>query len=111
MTQTYRITEQATGESFSCQAGQSVLKAMEQAGRKCVPVGCRGGGCGFCKIQVRVGEYECGKMSRVHVPPEAVAKGEVLACRIYPQTDLIIECLPQPAAGLANRQTRTTAQR
>ncbi|WP_431475415.1 2Fe-2S iron-sulfur cluster-binding protein [Marinobacter sp. KM021] len=42
---------------------------------KCVPVGCRGGGCGFCKIRVLEGDFECGKMSKVHAPPEAVEKG------------------------------------
>ncbi len=39
-------------------------------------------------------------MSKVHIPPEAIDQGEVLACRIYPLTDLTIECLPQPTAGL-----------
>ena len=76
MAQVYRITEQCSGKSFECEAGQSVLKAMEQRGMKCVPVGCRGGGCGYCKIQVLAGEFECGKMSKVHVPPEALKKRE-----------------------------------
>ena len=107
----FQVFNQTTGESFSCQEGQSVLKAMEQRGLKCVPVGCRGGGCGFCRIRVLEGEYECGKMSRVHVPPEAIEKGEVLACRIYPLTDLTIECLPQPTVGLTNSQTKTTDSR
>ena len=37
MAQVYRITEQCSGKSFECEAGQSVLKAMEQRGMKCVP--------------------------------------------------------------------------
>lgn len=111
MGQTYRITEQSTGQSFDCAPDQSILKAMEQRGLKCVPVGCRGGGCGFCKVTVISGDYECGKMSKVHVPPECRERGEVLACRIYPRTDLIIECRPQPAAELTNKQTTTRALR
>ncbi|MBC7182872.1 MAG: 2Fe-2S iron-sulfur cluster binding domain-containing protein [Marinobacter sp.] len=105
------MTEECSGQSFLCTAGQSVLKAMEQQGLKCVPVGCRGGGCGFCKVTVLSGDYSCGKMSRVHVPPEALDKGEVLACRIYPLTDLIIECWPQqPAARLENEHSTTSTQ-
>ena len=39
---------------------------------------------------------------------EAIDKGEVLACRIYPLTDLIIECVPQPEAAF-EEQTTTKA--
>ena len=105
MAQVYRITEQCSGKSFECEAGQSVLKAMEQRGMKCVPVGCRGGGCGYCKIRVVEGEFECGKMSKAHVPPEAIEKGEVLACRIYPLTNLPIECMPLPEGALVRQTT------
>lgn len=111
MAQTFRISEQRSGHVFDCEPGQSVLKAMEQRGLRCVPVGCRGGGCGFCKIRVLAGDYDCGKMSRVHVPPEALEKGEVLACRIYPKSDLTIECQPQDAVGLTTKRTTTRAMR
>ncbi|HBC35856.1 MAG TPA: ferredoxin [Marinobacter adhaerens] len=104
----FQVSNRTTGDHFSCQEGQSVLKAMELAGKKCVPVGCRGGGCGFCKIRIVEGDFECGKMSKAHVPPEAIDKGEVLACRIYPLTDLIIECVPQPEAAF-EEQTTTKA--
>lgn len=90
---------------FWCLQGQSLLTAMERYALKVVPVGCRGGGCGFCKIRVVEGEYECGKMSRAHAPPEAIKQGKVLACRIYPVTDLIIECLPPTASGNTSGQT------
>jgi len=102
MGESYQVTEQYSGQTFRCKAGQL----------KCVPVGCRGGGCGFCKVAVLSGDYACGKMSRVHVPPEVLAQGEVLACRIYPLTDLIIECRPQqPAARLTNEHTTTIVMR
>lgn len=111
MVKYFQITEQCSGQSFRCKPGQSVLKAMEQQGLKCVPVGCRGGGCGFCKVTVLSGDYECGKMSRVHVPPEALEQGEVLACRVYPLTNLIIECRPQQSAvGLVTEQSTTNTQ-
>ena len=111
MAEAYQITERNSGNTFRCKSGQSVLKAMEQQGKKCVPVGCRGGGCGFCKVTVLSGEYDCGKMSRVHVSPQAMEQGEVLACRIYPLSNLIIECRPQSAVGLASEHTTTKAMR
>ncbi|MHA7923824.1 MAG: 2Fe-2S iron-sulfur cluster-binding protein [Marinobacter sp.] len=107
----FQVTNRTTGDCFTCSEGQSVLKAMEQRGMKCVPVGCRGGGCGYCKIRVVEGEFECGKMSKAHAPPEAIEQGKVLACRIYPLTDLIIECLPPSAPGNTSEQTTTKALR
>ncbi|MBC7184589.1 MAG: 2Fe-2S iron-sulfur cluster binding domain-containing protein [Marinobacter sp.] len=102
----FEVLNRTTGDRFQCEEDQSVLKAMEQVGKKCVPVGCRGGGCGYCKIRVIEGEFSCGKMSKAHCPPEARDKGEVLACRIYPRTDLMIECMPPTVASLAE-QTKT----
>ncbi|WP_323754162.1 2Fe-2S iron-sulfur cluster binding domain-containing protein [Marinobacter sp.] len=104
----FLVSNRTTGDHFLCQEGQTVLKAMELAGKKCVPVGCRGGGCGFCKIRIVEGDFECGKMSKAHVPAEAIDKGEVLACRIYPLTDLTIECVPLPEAAF-EEQTTTKA--
>lgn len=110
MAESYEVIEQASGQSFRCKSGQSVLKAMTLKGLKCVPVGCRGGGCGFCKVTVLSGDYECGKMSRVHVPPEAIGKGEVLACRVYPLTDLVIEYRPQAQAAATHKSELTTTK-
>ncbi|WP_110070740.1 2Fe-2S iron-sulfur cluster binding domain-containing protein [Halomonas sp. A11-A] len=90
----FEVFNQTTGDRFTCKEGQSVLKGMEQVGIRCVPVGCRGGGCGYCMIKVLSGSYECGKMSKRHVPVESMEKGEVLACRIYPKNNLVIECQP-----------------
>lgn len=95
------VFNHTTGDHFICQKGQSVLKGMELRGLNCIPVGCRGGGCGFCKIQVLKGHFQCGKMSKRHAPPEAVKQGAVLACRTYPLTDLVIECMPLPDGAFA----------
>jgi len=111
MSHAFEVTEQRSGIRFHCEPGQSVLKAMEQQGLKCAPVGCRGGGCGFCKVIVLSGDYECGKMSKVHVTPESRACGEVLACRIYPLSNLTIECRPRESAEMAKQQTTTKSMR
>lgn len=91
----YEIRETVSGQTFRCLPGQSVLRAMEQQGKRCVPVGCRGGGCGLCKVRVLSGDYQCGRMSCSQVPPEAAKQGLALACQLYPRADLYIECLRQ----------------
>jgi ferredoxin len=63
---------------------------MHALGRRDIPVGCRGGGCGVCKIEVVSGTYVIGKMSRVHVSLEDEARGIVLACQVRPRSDLVV---------------------
>jgi len=90
-----------TGESFRRGEEQHLLQGMQtfQVGApmlKVIPVGCRGGGCGICRIRIHSGEYEAKKMSRKHIPEADQAEGIALACRIYPRSELVIEVLPQP---------------
>jgi ferredoxin len=87
----YQVIIKGTDDTFNCAANRNVLKAMEQLGRKGIPVGCRGGGCGVCKVRILTGEYRCRKMSRAHVSEEEQEKGYVLACRCEPQSNLVIE--------------------
>lgn len=84
----HRIEIADTGESYPCRESQSLLKAMESLGRKGIPVGCRGGGCGVCKIRITSGEVRCRKMSRAHVSEEEERHGVVLACRTSPASDV-----------------------
>ncbi|HCE6398420.1 MULTISPECIES: 2Fe-2S iron-sulfur cluster binding domain-containing protein [Pseudomonas] len=102
----FEISMQSGGERFTCPPRQSVLQAMERDGLNCVPVGCRGGGCGLCKVQVLAGDYLCGPMSSRHVPPEARAQGQVLACRLYPLSDLMIECCARLEVAAAITQQK-----
>lgn len=104
MTDTFAITELVKGLHFSCDSDQSLLKAMELAGKRCIPVGCRGGGCGLCKVQIRSGEYSCGPMSKKHVDASARRCGQVLACRVYPLTDLTFEYRPAPELASNTQQ-------
>ena len=59
-----------------------------------IPVGCRGGGCGVCRIRVVAGEYTTRRMSRKHVSEADEAAGIALACRVVPASDLIVELAP-----------------
>lgn len=78
-------------DTFRCPADQGVLIAMERSGRRGIPVGCRRGGCGECKVRVLSGTYRLGKMSRLQVTEEEQAEGWALACRLYPTSKLEIE--------------------
>lgn len=86
-----RISMLDTGEDYLCHENETVLAGMERLGRRGIPVGCRGGGCGICKIRVLAGRYQGRKMSRTYVSAEEEASGTVLACRILPQEDLDVE--------------------
>lgn len=78
-----RLTQ--TGESFSCAESETLLQGMVRIGRKGIPVGCVNGGCGVCKISVRVGSVrKVGAMSRAHVSAEEEVRGVCLACRVSP---------------------------
>lgn len=91
--QAHQILIADTGERFTCTPGENILKAMERLNRRGIPVGCRGGGCGVCKVQVRRGQYTAHKMSRAHVSVEEEAAGVGLACRLLPTTDLELQVL------------------
>lgn len=84
----HTITISNTNEQYSCKESQHLLAGMVQLGKKGIPVGCRGGGCGVCKVQILSGTYQAKKMSRERVTEDEENKGIVLACRVFPQSDI-----------------------
>jgi ferredoxin len=80
-------------ELFHCHTGNSLLEGMQRLARKGIPVGCRGGGCGICRVQVLSGNYHCKKMSQEHVSETDLKDGIGLACRLYPESDLDVTVL------------------
>jgi len=96
----HRVTT-TSGEVFNCREDQHLLQGMQafRVGEpllRVIPVGCRGGGCGVCRVRILSGEYQARKMSCKHVGESERAAGEALACRVYPRSDITIEVL-QPA--------------
>lgn len=89
----YTITIEDTGEQYRCPDSRSVLEGMECLGKKGIPVGCRGGGCGICLVQVESGSYRQAVMSRDYVSADDELNGRVLACRIWPTSDLSVRVL------------------
>ena len=96
----HTITIEETGETFPCSSAQSILAGMERLGKRGVPVGCRGGGCGVCKIEIISGTYVSGVMSRTFVSLADEAAGRVLACRVRPTSDIRLRVLGQMAKTL-----------
>lgn len=84
----FNVTIEETGESYRCADYRSLLEGMEQLGRKGIPVGCRNGGCGVCKVQILTGSYTTRVMSREHVSCDDEAAGRVLACRVKATSDI-----------------------
>ena len=95
----HEVLIEDTGERYDCDEQETVLNGMARLGRKGIPVGCRGGGCGLCKVQVLSGEFDCGRMSRRHVNAIDREQGLVLACRLFPRSDLAI-ARPATAASV-----------
>ena len=90
MGQVFSVSVTGTDTSFNCQSDQTLLAAMERSGVKLVTIGCRGGGCGVCKVQIEDGDTWHAKMSRAHVSQEEEDAGLVLACCVKPKSDITI---------------------
>lgn len=87
-----QVAIRQTGESFACSDDRSVLASMASTGRRGIPVGCLGGGCGVCKVRVLRGDVQrLGPVSRAHVSCEEEARGYTLACRVAPRSELELE--------------------
>lgn len=84
-----------SGERYTCGVRKSLLQGMLSLGKKGIPVGCRSGGCGVCKVQILSGEVEAQVMSRTHVSAEEQAQGVVLACRARPRSALVLSVIGQ----------------
>lgn len=97
-----RITN--TGEEFDCSDQQHILMGMTKLGRKGIPSGCHGGGCGVCKIQVLSGEVRTLPMSRTHVTEEEQRLGFALACRCYPLSDISLHVVGKMEKGVCGRK-------
>lgn len=91
LTPGHNIEVSDTGSRFDCRPYETLLSAMGRVGAKGIPVGCRSGGCGVCKIHIQQGDYVTGKMSRAHVTEEEEEQGYALACRCHPRSDLTIQ--------------------
>lgn len=86
--QGFQVTVEGSDREITCLDNEALLLAMERQGYATVPIGCRQGGCGICKIRVTEGEFETGKMSVRHVTQEDRKDNFSLACKTFPKSDL-----------------------
>jgi ferredoxin len=90
----FEITLADSAVRFTCAPGQNVLAALARAGANGIPVGCRGGGCGICRVQVVEGSaYRTEKMSRAQVSEKDARLGICLACKLIPEGHLVLRPL------------------
>jgi ferredoxin len=70
---------------------ETLLRALARAGLR-YRVGCKRGGCGVCKVQLKLGEvrYERPVADSVLSDDERV-EGVCLSCRAVPLTNVVIE--------------------
>ncbi|MDM9653249.1 2Fe-2S iron-sulfur cluster binding domain-containing protein [Pseudomonas wenzhouensis] len=89
----YLVRIKDTGDEYVCSSEQHLLRTMAALGRRGIPSGCHGGGCGVCKVRILEGYVQTLAMSRAHVSEEEQRQGCVLACRAYPHSDLVVEVI------------------
>jgi len=80
---------------YECSDKKHLLESLYGKTPK-APKGCHNGGCGVCKIKVIKGEYESIVMSRKHISQEEENSGVVLACRVFPRSDMEIQFIAKP---------------
>jgi ferredoxin len=86
----YTITLSPMGAIVSSRAEETVLAAILGSGAS-VTFGCRGGGCGTCKMRVIFGQVAHGRCSAAVLPEEEKRSGWFLSCQARALTDLRIE--------------------
>jgi len=91
--QKFNVLIEDTGEQFACADARSLLEGMVALNRKGIPVGCRSGGCGVCKVAILQGDFAARVMSRAHVSEDDERQGRLLACRVAPRSDIRLAVL------------------
>ena len=89
----YTITLTPVGGTVACGPEETVLAAILRSGAS-VMFGCRGGGCGTCKMRLTDGRVEHGRCSVAVLPEEDKVGGWFLSCQARPLVDLTIELSP-----------------
>jgi ferredoxin len=88
--------------TFEVREGQRLLHEMVAHHATAISVGCRGGGCGVCRVRVLEGTYTTRRMSRRHVTEADEADGIVLACRTIATSDLVVRCEAAPVPTMSS---------
>lgn len=90
-----RIRAVGTDLDIPARDGETILAALYRAGYA-FRIGCRRGGCGICKVDLRSGhvDYTVAVCDQVLTPQERDS-GVALACRAVPTDDVVIAVPPE----------------
>jgi len=105
-TERFCITIVDTNEKYMCSTTDHLLKGMRVIGKRGIPSGCHGGGCGVCKVQIVEGNVGTISMSRAYVSPKEEDKGVVLACRAFPKTDVSLKVIGKLSRNILKPNTK-----
>lgn len=86
----HTISFSPLGDAVVCRPDETVLSAILSAGAK-VAFGCRGGGCGACKMRLISGRVDHGRCSAAVLSEADKDAGAFLSCQARPRGDLTIE--------------------
>jgi ferredoxin len=86
----FTLTLSPVGDTVPCRPEETVLTAILGSGAS-IMFGCRGGGCGTCKMRMISGHVEHGRCSTAVLPEEERESGWFLSCQARALTDLTIE--------------------
>ena len=89
------------GHVLACDRGETVLAAILRSGGR-VMFGCKGGGCGTCKMRLVSGRVDHGRCSAAVLSETEQACGWFLSCQARALADLTVELTP------ANKYRRLT---
>lgn len=75
---------------LECRPDETIMGSLSRHGFT-YRIGCRRGGCGFCKVDLLAGEVEYNKVVSPAVLSETEREeGVCLSCRAVPVTDVVI---------------------
>lgn len=114
MTTASHRVELPDGSVFSCQPGETVLRAALRAGFD-APYECASGACGSCKCRLKGGEVSQLWAEAPGLSPRDRRKGDrILTCQSVPSSDLVVDLRagrprvePAPAPLLATVEVKT----
>lgn len=94
MTRTVRV--RPDGSPLAAREGESILETLYGAGLA-YKTGCRRGGCGVCKVDLRSGAVEYRqKLAPQVMSEEELTDGTCLSCLAVPKGDVEIEMREGP---------------
>lgn len=85
------LTVLPDGERVLIKPGETILAALSASGFG-YRTGCRRGGCGICKVDLRSGSVHYDvTIAEQALTGEEIARGTVLTCRAIPDGDITVE--------------------